>query len=81
MRGLAALKMSLRQYFRLLLDYLDIWIYPNEWTMACVLIILSSYYQVDKSSELSGWRLVTMNTVYLWRYFPDEKYGSVDYKR
>ena len=25
MRGLAAIKMSLRQYFRLLLDYQDIW--------------------------------------------------------
>ena len=31
MRGLAAMKMSLRQYFRLLLD-------PNERTMACTLM-------------------------------------------
>ena len=30
MRGLAASKMSLRQYFRLLLDYRYIWIYPNS---------------------------------------------------
>ena len=37
-RGLAAIKMSLRQYFRLLLDYRDIWIYPNKRTMACVLM-------------------------------------------
>ena len=43
-------------------------------------ILLSLYYQVDILSELSGWRLVTMNAVYLWRYFPDKKYGSVDYK-
>ena len=86
MRGLAEIKMSPCQYFWLLLDYRDIWIYPNERTVACALwcqlIILSSlYYQVDKSSELPGWRLVTMNTVYLWRHFPDEKYGSIDYKR
>ena len=48
----------------------------------CQLIMLSSlYYQVDKSNVLSGWRLVTMNAVYLWRYFTDEKYGFVDYKR
>ena len=38
MRGLAAMKMSLRQYFRLLLDYQDIWIHPNEPTMACALM-------------------------------------------
>ena len=38
MRGLAAIKMSLRQYFRLLLDYRDIWIYPFECTMACTLM-------------------------------------------
>ena len=37
MRGLAAIKMSL-QYFRLLLDYRDIWLYPNERTMACALM-------------------------------------------
>ena len=29
-RPLADIKMSLRQYFRLLLDYRVIWIYPNE---------------------------------------------------
>ena len=38
MRGIAAMKMSLRQYFRLLLDYRDIWIYPNERIMACALM-------------------------------------------
>ena len=38
MRGLAAIKMSLRQYFRLLLDLRDIWIYPNERTMTCALM-------------------------------------------
>ena len=37
-------------------------------------------HKVDKSSELPSWRLVTMNTVYLWRYFPNWKYVSVDYK-
>ena len=30
--------MSLHQYFRLLLDYRDSWIYPNERTMACALM-------------------------------------------
>ena len=30
--------MSLRQYFRLLLDYRYIWIYPDEGTMACALM-------------------------------------------
>ena len=30
--------LSLRQYFRLLLDYRDVWIYPNERTMACALM-------------------------------------------
>ena len=30
--------MSLPQYFRLLLDYRDIWIYRNEQTMACALM-------------------------------------------
>ena len=34
------------------------------------------YYQVDKLSELQRWK----NVVYLWRYFSDEKYGSIDYK-
>ena len=36
--GLAEIQMSLRQHFRLLLDYRDIWIYPNERTMACALM-------------------------------------------
>ena len=30
--------MSLLQYFRLLLDYRDIWLYPDERTMACALM-------------------------------------------
>ena len=30
MRGLAAMKMSLGQYVRLLLDYRDTWIYPTN---------------------------------------------------
>ena len=38
MRGLAAINLSIRWYFRLLLDYRDIWIYPNERTMACALM-------------------------------------------
>ena len=62
MRWLAAIKMSLYQYFRLLLDYRDIWIYHNEKTsreFGCDLIILSwFYYSVDKLRELPGWRLV-----------------------
>ena len=37
-RGLAAMQMLFRQYFRLLLDWRDIWIYPNERTMACTLM-------------------------------------------
>ena len=38
MRGLAAIEMSLLQYFRLLLDYRGIWIYPNKRTIACALV-------------------------------------------
>ena len=34
----AAIKMSLRQYFRLLLDCRYIWTYPNERTMECALM-------------------------------------------
>ena len=34
----ADIKMSLLQYLRLLLDYPDIWIYPNERTVACALM-------------------------------------------
>ena len=41
----AEIKMSLLQYFRLLLDYRDIWIYPNERTMACALM-QSNYFVV-----------------------------------
>ena len=38
MGELAEIKMSLRQYFRLLLDYRYIWIHPNERTMARALM-------------------------------------------
>ena len=38
MRGLADIKMSLRQYFRLLLDYRAICIYPSQRTMVCALV-------------------------------------------
>ena len=44
-RGLAAMKMSLCQYFRLLIDYRDIWIYPNERTMACA-VMPTNYFVV-----------------------------------
>ena len=87
MRGLAATKMSLRQYFRLLLDYRDIWIYPNERTMACAL--MPSFCQliivvvVLPSRQIK--RVVRMTACNYERcvfvYFPAEKYGSVDYKR
>ena len=78
--------MSLRQY---ILDYCKItetfgYIPTNEpWRALWYqpIILSSLYYQVDKSSELLGRRLVTINAVYLWRYFTDDKYGSVDYKR
>ena len=42
-----------------------------------LIILLWFYYAVDK---LPGRRLVTMNAVYLWHYFLDEKYSSMDYK-
>ena len=38
MCGLVEIKTSLRQYFRFLLDYQDVWIYPSERTMACALM-------------------------------------------
>ena len=46
MCGLAAIEMSLRQYFRLLLDYQDIWIYRNERTMACALMPINYFVVV-----------------------------------
>ena len=76
MRGLAAMKMSLLQKFRLLLDYRDIWIYPNERTMTCALMPTIPSRQIKRVVRLM---VVTMNAVYLRRYFPDEKYGSIDY--
>ena len=76
---LAVIKMSRHQYFRLLLDYWDICIYPNEWTMSCVrmrpnyfVIVLLPTWPIKKVT-----RLLTMSAVYLWRYFPAEKYGSI----
>ena len=61
MRGLAAMKMSFRQYFRLLLDYRDIWIYPNERTMACALmptnyfvIVVSQSPQIKRVVRLTA---------------------------
>ena len=44
--------MSLHQYFRLLLDYRDIWIYPNEQTMACALMP-TNYFVVVLPSQAS----------------------------
>ena len=38
--------MSLHQYFRLLLDYRDICIYPNEGTMAYALMPTNSFVVV-----------------------------------
>ena len=52
MRGLAAIKMSLRQYFRLLLDYRDIWIDPNERTMACALMPTNYFVVVSPSRQI-----------------------------
>ena len=52
MRGLAAMKMSLQQYFRLLLDYRDIWIYPNERTMACALMPTNYFVVVLPSRQI-----------------------------
>ena len=52
MRGLAAIKMSLRQYFRLLLGYRDIWLYPNERTTACALMA-TNYFVVVLPSQQS----------------------------
>ena len=43
--------MSLRQYFRLLLDYRDIWIYPNERTMSCALMPTNYFVVVVLPSQ------------------------------
>ena len=45
-RVLAAIKMPLCQYFRLLLDFRDIWIYPNKRTMACALMPTNYFVNV-----------------------------------
>ena len=82
LRGLAEINMSLLQYFRLLLYYRDILIYPNEQTMARALMPTNYFVVVLPSRQIKRVvRLATMNAVYLWRYFPEEKYGFVDYKR
>ena len=69
MRVLADIKMSLRQYFRLLLDYRDIWIYPNERIMACALmptnyfvVVVLPSRQIKRVVKLTACR---MNAVYL----------------
>ena len=85
MRGLAAMKMSLRQDFRLLLDYGDIWIYPNERTMACALMP-TNYFVVVVLPSRQITRVVRLTACNYERcvsvtIFPDEKYGSVDYKQ
>ena len=51
-RRLAEKKMSLLQYFRLLLDYRDIWIYPNERTMACALMPTNYFVVVLPSRQI-----------------------------
>ena len=48
----AAMKMSLRQYFRLLLDYRYIWIYPNDRTMACALMPTNYFVVVLPSLQI-----------------------------
>ena len=46
------IKMSLHQYFRLLLDYRDIWIYSNERTMACALMPTNYFVVVLPSRQI-----------------------------
>ena len=84
MRGLAEMKMSLRQYFRLLLDYRDIWIFPNERAMACALMPTNYFVVVLPSRQIK--RVVRLTACNYERcvfatIFPDEKYGSIDYKQ
>ena len=45
MRWMEAMEMSLHQYFRLLLDHRDIFIYPDEQTTSCVRM-LPNYFVV-----------------------------------
>ena len=84
MRRLAEKKMTLRQYFRLLLDYGAIWIYPNELTMACTLMP-TNYFVVLPSRQIK--RIVRVTACNYERYvfcddiFRMKKYGSVDCKR
>ena len=64
------------------LQYYD----PNKRTMACILM-QAKYFVVVALPSRHIKRVVKLTAcnyercVYLWRYFPDEKYGSVDYKR
>ena len=53
----AEIQMSLRQYFRLLLDSETFGYIPTNELMP------TNYFVVVLPSELSGWRLVTMNAV------------------
>ena len=55
----AEIKMSL-QYFRLLLDYRDIWIYHNERTMACALMPINYFVVVLPSRQIK--RVVRVTT-------------------
>ena len=52
MRGLADIQMSLRPYFRLLLDYRYIWIYSNERTMTCALMPTNCFVVVLPSRQI-----------------------------
>ena len=65
--------MSLQQYFRLFLDYRDIWIPTNEpcRVFGCDL--------VDKLIELPGRRLVIMNVFVTLFWMSDT--DSIDYKQ
>ena len=82
----AEIKMSLLQYFTLLLDYQDIWIYPNERTMACALMPTNYFVVILPSRQIK--RIVRLTTCNYERcvcicddIFQITKYGSVDHKR
>ena len=51
MRGSAQIKMSLRQCFWLLVDYRDIWIYPNERTIILLIhFVLSLINNINRTT-------------------------------
>ena len=58
--------MSLRQYFMLLLDYRDILIYPNEWTMACALMPTNYFVAV----VLPSWQIKRVVRLTVCNYEP-----------